>query len=111
MTENTNTVNPYQKEKNKEEMKKQLISFALMIVFTLISFGAVATGAIESMFIIPIIMIMAIVQVGFQFYYFMHLKDEGHEMPAVMIFGGVWCVLLILAGLGLITWRSEEHTS
>src|SRR5699024_9900732 len=104
MTENTNTVNPYQKEKNKEEMKKQLLSFALRIVFTLVSFGAVATGAIESMFIIPIILILAIVQVVVQFYYFMHMKDEGHEMPAVMIYGGVWVVLLIMAALLLITW-------
>src|SRR5699024_2994556 len=103
MTESTNTVNPYQKEKNKEEMKKQLIAFALMIVFTLISFGAVATGAIESMFIMPTILRIAIVQVGLQFYYFMHVKDEGHEMRAVMSYGGVWVVLLIMAAVLLIT--------
>src|SRR5699024_713114 len=104
MTENTNTVNPYQKEKNKEEMKKQLISFALMIVFTLISFGAVSSGAFDSMYIIPIIINMAIIQVRLKFYYLMYMEDEGHEMPAVMIYGGVWVVLLIMAALLLITW-------
>jgi cytochrome c oxidase subunit 4 len=101
---NTNSIDPFQKRKNKQEMKKQLISFALMIIFTMIAFAVVATGSIEKMYAIPIIVIMAVVQVAFQFYYFMHMKDEGHEMPATMIYGGVWCVLLVLAGLGLITW-------
>ncbi|MBM7598714.1 cytochrome c oxidase subunit 4 [Virgibacillus halotolerans] len=106
MTDNTNTnqIDPFQKQKNKEELKKHLISFALMIVFTVIAFVIVASESMEKMFVIPLIIIMAVVQVGFQFYYFMHLKERGHEMPAVMIYGGVWCALLTLAALGVITW-------
>lgn len=106
MTENTSTnnVDPFHKRKNKEEMKKQLVAFALMIVFTMIAFGIVATGGIQKMFVIPIIIIMALIQVGFQFYYFMHMKEKDHEMPATMIYGGVWCALLTLAALGVITW-------
>src|SRR5699024_12337963 len=83
MTENTSTnstVKAYQKKKNKDEMKKQLIAFASMIAFTLIAFGIVATESVDKMFLIPIIVIMAVVQVGFQFYYFMHMKDKGHAM-------------------------------
>lgn len=99
-----NKVNSYQKQKNKNEMKKQIISFALMIFFTLIAFIIVGTGSMEKMFAIPILFVLAVVQVGFQFYYFMHLKDKDHEMPAVMIYGGVWAALLTLAGLGVITW-------
>ncbi len=97
-------VNAYEQERNKEEMKKQVISFALMIVLTLISFGLVASGHLESIFAIPILLMMAIIQVGFQFYYFMHLKDKGHGMPATLIYGGVWAALLTLAGLGVISW-------
>lgn len=106
MTDNTNTnqIDSYQKRKNKEELRKHLISFALMIVFTVIAFVIVASESMEKMFVIPLIIIMAVVQVGFQFYYFMHLKERGHEMPAVMIYGGVWCALLTLAALGVITW-------
>ncbi|TFJ94534.1 cytochrome c oxidase subunit IVB [Lentibacillus salicampi] len=106
MADNTNSkdVNPFQKQKNKEEMQKQLITFALMIVFTIIAFVVVAAGVMDSMFVIPILLILAVVQVGFQFYYFMHLKDKGHDMPAVMIYGGIWAALLTLAGLGVITW-------
>lgn len=106
MAENTSTnqVDPYRKQKNKEEMKKHLISFALMIVFTIIAFVIVASGAMDKMFVVPLILIMAIVQVAFQFYYFMHLKEKDHEMPAVMIYGGVWAAFLTLASLMLITW-------
>lgn len=106
MTENINTnqTDLFQKEKNKEEMKKNLISFVLMIVFTSVAFLIVATGGIQPMFIIPILMIMALVQVAFQFYYFMHMKDKGHGMPAALIYGGVWGALLTLAALGVISW-------
>ncbi|HLR80324.1 MAG TPA: cytochrome c oxidase subunit IVB [Bacillota bacterium] len=106
MTDNANTENlkAFRKQKNKEAMKRNLISFALMIVVTLIAFIVVATGAVEAMFAIPIIVFLAIIQVGFQFYYFMHMKDKGHAMPTVLLYGGVWAALLTLAGLVLISW-------
>lgn len=102
--DDANKIDLFEKEKNKQEMKKQVISFALMIIFTIVAFAAVATGAIQKMFIIPLILIMAIVQVAFQFYYFMHGKDPGHEMPMLLIYGGVWAALLTLGGLGIISW-------
>lgn|SRR5690625_335704 len=106
MTENTNTnhSNAYRREKSKEEMKKNVISFVLMIAFTIIAFSIVATGGIQSMFVIPILLIMCLIQVAFQFYFFMHLKEGGHEIPAVLIYGGVWAAFLCLAGLGVISW-------
>jgi|SRR5690625_318686 len=106
MSENTNTekVDTFQKQQNKEEMKKQMISFGLMIVLTLTSFGLVASGSLSKLYAIPFLLIMAVVQVAFQFYYFMHLKDKGHGMPATLIYGGVWAALLTLAGLGVISW-------
>jgi|SRR5690625_244917 len=106
MTENTNTekVDLFQKQNNKNEMKKMLISFIGMIGFTLVSFGLVSSGIFEKMIAIPILFILAMIQVAFQFYYFMHLKDKGHEMPAALIYGGVWAAFLVLAGLGLISW-------
>jgi len=101
---NTNKAAEFQKQKNKQEMKMQLISFVLMIVFTLVAFGAVATGTMQKMFIIPILLIMALIQVAFQFYYFMHGKEEGHGIPMTLIYGGVWAALLTLGGLGVISW-------
>src|SRR5699024_11063235 len=98
---NTNSnekVNPFQKQKNKEEMKRQLISFALMIILTLIAFAIVATGVMQKIYVIPVLVILAVIQVAFQFYYFMHMKDKDHGMPATIIYGGVWAALLTLAG-------------
>lgn len=101
---NLNQAEAFKRQKSKEEMQRQLISFALMIVFTLIAFAVVATDTLPSMYVVPIIFIMAIVQAGFQFYYFMHMKDKGHAMPAVFIYGGVWAAFLTLAGLMVISW-------
>ncbi|WP_077300443.1 cytochrome c oxidase subunit IVB [Virgibacillus pantothenticus] len=103
MTDNINT-NSFQKQKNKEEMKKQLITFVLMIGFTIFAFAIVATNAMDKMFAIPLLLIMALVQVGFQFYYFMHMKDKGHEFPSVMIYGGVFAAMLTIAALVAIVW-------
>lgn len=105
MVENANTrdVDLFEKQKNKDEMKKQIVSFVMMLGFTLLAFALVASE-VSPMFAIPTLTITAIVQVGFQFYYFMHLKDKGHGMPALLIYGGVWAALLVLAGLGIISW-------
>ncbi|RCW70829.1 cytochrome c oxidase subunit IVB [Saliterribacillus persicus] len=94
----------YHKYKKKEEMKRQVITFALMIVFTIIAFGMVVSG-LDKLFIIPIILVLAAVQVGFQLYYFMHMSHKGHEMPALMLYGGVFIAFLtVLTMLVLIWW-------
>lgn len=94
----------FRRQKSKEEMQKQLISFGLMIALTLIAFLIVATDSLNQGFIVPLLFLMAIVQAGFQFYYFMHLKDKGHAMPATLIFGGAWAAFLTLAGIVVISW-------
>src|SRR5690625_1460900 len=106
MTQNPNSENLklYEKEQRKEEMQKQLISFGLMILFTLLAFAIVSTGTLSKMVVIPVLMVMCIIQVAFQFYYFMHMKEKGHGVPATLIYGGVWAALLTLAALGIISW-------
>ncbi|WP_010649527.1 cytochrome c oxidase subunit IVB [Oceanobacillus massiliensis] len=105
MTENTNTnkINSFRKEENREEMRKQIVTFALMIFFTLIAFFAVLMG-VSSTFVIPLILILALVQVGFQFYYFMHMKDKGHEVPSALMYGGIFVAFLVIATFVGITW-------
>lgn len=93
----------FDRQKSKEEMQKQVISFALMILFTVVAFTIVATG-VSKLYAIPIIFLMAIIQAAFQFYYFMHMKEKDHGVPAALIYGGVWCAFLTLCGLFIITW-------
>ncbi|WP_249869895.1 cytochrome c oxidase subunit IVB [Oceanobacillus saliphilus] len=105
MTENTNTnkINSFQREKNRDEMRQQIITFALMIFFTMIAFFAVMMG-ISSTFVIPLLLVLAVVQVGFQFYYFMHMKDKGHEIPAALIYGGIFVTALVIVTFVAIIW-------
>ncbi|WP_368654705.1 cytochrome c oxidase subunit IVB [Ornithinibacillus sp. 4-3] len=100
----TNQTDSFKKQQNKEEMKRMVISFALMILLTVIAFAVVAAGGIPSMFIVPVLLIMAAIQVAFQLYYFMHMKDKGHGMPATLMYGGIWAALLTLGGLLIISW-------
>ncbi|SFJ92383.1 cytochrome c oxidase subunit 4 [Halobacillus dabanensis] len=90
----------FEKKQHREEMKQQVLTFALMILFTLIAFGMVIME-INSYFVIPTLIILAVVQVAFQLYYFMHMKNKGHDMVAMMMYGGA-----AVAGLTIITFVS-----
>ncbi|MCT2538092.1 cytochrome c oxidase subunit IVB [Aquibacillus koreensis] len=106
MAENTNSVNnelDYHKKKKKEEMKQQVITFALMIVFTIIAFTMVEAD-LDKLFVIPILFILAIVQVAFQLYYFMHMSHKGHEMPSLMMYGGAAVAFLTVLTLLVLVW-------
>lgn len=106
MAENTNSVNTnteYHQKRKKEEMKHQVITFALMIIFTIIAFGMVISG-LDKLFVIPIILVLAIVQVGFQLYYFMHMSHKGHELPALMMYGGAAVAFLTVLTMLVLVW-------
>ena len=67
--EQMNSVNPnaninYRRKKNAEEMKHQVITFALMIFLTFIAFVAVAYDGFSSWFTIPFILLLAVIQVS-----------------------------------------------
>lgn len=100
---NINKFNSFRKQKQKEEMKHQVITFALMIIFTLIAFIAVGSG-MNKTYVLPLILILALVQVGFQFYYFMHMKDKGHEVIASLIYGGIWIAVVTILTFTTIIW-------
>ncbi|OEH93917.1 cytochrome c oxidase subunit IVB [Bacillus solimangrovi] len=94
----------FRKQRNKDEMKQQVVVFSLMIFFTLIAFAAVAFEAITPIFTAPFILILAVVQVLFQLYYFMHMSHKGHEVPIIFIFGGVFTAIIMVAALCTIVW-------
>ena len=106
--EQLNSVNPndikYRRKKNAEEMKHQVITFALMIFLTLVSFVAVSYDGFSSWFTIPFILLLAGVQVAYQLYYFMHMSHKGHEMPALFMFSGVFVALITVIAFMTIIW-------
>lgn len=106
----SNTVNSrvdleYRRKKNAEDMKYQVITFALMIVLTLIAFIAVIYGEFSGYFVVPFILLLAAVQVVFQLYYFMHMSHKGHEAVSLFMYSGVLVAFItILAFVTVIWW-------
>lgn len=103
-SQNLDTKYEYRRKRNAEEMRHQVISFAISIFLTLCAFGAVAAG-FDKWFIIPFILLLALIQVIFQLYYFMHMSQKGHEAPQLFIYGGVIIgFVTILAFLTIVWW-------
>lgn len=113
-SQQSNTGNPridleYRRKKNAEEMKYQFITFALMIFLTIIAFLAVtfegsSGGGFSGYFIAPFIFLLAIVQVIFQLYYFMHMSHRGHEQVTLFMFSGVLIAFITILTFVTIVW-------
>ncbi|MCH1623917.1 cytochrome c oxidase subunit IVB [Fredinandcohnia quinoae] len=110
MTNQTNSGNPnvdliYRRKKNAEEMKHQVISFVLMIFLTLVAFLAVGYKEYTAWFTVPFIILLAVIQVIFQLFYFMHMNHKGHEAPKMFLFSGVFiAAITVLAFMTIIWW-------
>ncbi|MBY0144614.1 cytochrome c oxidase subunit IVB [Neobacillus niacini] len=94
----------YRRKKSAEEMKQQVVSFALMIFLTLIAFAAVAMKGASAWFVVPFILLLAAVQVVFQLYYFMHMKHKGHEAPSMFLYSGLLVGLITILAFTTIIW-------
>ena len=104
-----NSVNPsndmkYRRKKNAEEMKHQVITFALMIFLTFVAFIAVAYDGFSSWFTIPFILLLAVIQVAYQLYYFMHMKHKGHGTITLFLFSGLAVGLITVLAFITIVW-------
>ncbi|MEI5906036.1 cytochrome c oxidase subunit IVB [Bacillus spongiae] len=100
---NPNVDYEYRRKKNAEDMRMQVISFAIMIFLTLIAFIAVA-GDFSKWFIVPFILLLAAIQVIFQLYYFMHMSHKGHEAPALFLYSGVLVGFVTILAFVTIIW-------
>ncbi|MBM7659500.1 cytochrome c oxidase subunit 4 [Bacillus mesophilus] len=102
---NPNVDLAYRRKKNKQDMKHQVITFALMIALTLVAFLAVGYEGFTAWFSVPFILLLAVIQVIFQLYYFMHMSHKGHEGPALFLYSGLLVGLItILAFVTIIWW-------
>jgi cytochrome c oxidase subunit IV len=94
----------YRRRKSSEEMRQQVVSFSLMIFLTLIAFAAVAIKGFSAWFIVPFILLLAVVQVVFQLYYFMHMSHKGHEAPSLFLYSGLLVGLVTVLAFTTIIW-------
>ena len=95
----------YRRKKSAEEMKHQVITFGLMIFLTVIAFVAVAyPKTFSPLFSVPLILLLAAVQVIFQLYYFMHMSHKGHETPSFFLYAGLLVGLVTILTFTTIVW-------
>nr|WP_295973678.1 cytochrome c oxidase subunit IVB [uncultured Bacillus sp.] len=99
-----NTDLQYRRKKNAEEMKHQVITFALMIFLTFVSFLAVAYDGFSPRFTVPFIVLLAVIQVAYQLYYFMHMSHKGHEVAAIYMFSGILIAFVTVLAFVTIVW-------
>ncbi|HZG71972.1 MAG TPA: cytochrome c oxidase subunit IVB [Chondromyces sp.] len=93
----------FRRKRNAEEMRMQVVSFTIMIFFTVIAFVAVAAG-FSKWFVIPFILLLAAVQVVFQLYYFMHMSHKGHEAPQLFMYSGILVAFLTILAFLTVVW-------
>lgn len=104
-TNNTNVDLAYRRRKSAEEMKHHVISFALMIFLTIVAFVAVGSEQFSPYVVVPLILLLAVIQVILQLYHFMHMSHKGHEAPKMFMFSGVFAAaLLVLCFMTIIWW-------
>jgi len=94
----------YRRKKSAEEMRYQVVSFALMIFLTLVAFASVAMKGFTAWFTVPFIILLAVVQVIFQLFYFMHMSHKGHEAPKLFLFSGLLVGLTAILTFTTIIW-------
>lgn len=88
-----------------ESPRNHYISYAVSILLTLLAFLAVANPSLDKTFKIVFIVGMAVIQVLFQFIYWMHMKEKGHIYAAIgIIFGAVIALCAVVAAVFWMWW-------
>ncbi|MDI3256383.1 MAG: cytochrome C oxidase subunit IV family protein [Kyrpidia sp.] len=89
-----------QTEPSHGAVRTHVISFAIMIVLTVVAFVMVGAG-MAPWIVVPVILALAVIQVGLQLYDFMHLNQRGHSFPAFFITSGALLGLIFIVVLVL----------
>ena len=94
----------YRKRKSAEEMRHQVITFALMIFNISCICSSGVSKTFSPIFSVPFILLLAVVQVIFQLYYFMHMSHKGHEATSFFLYSGLLIGLITILAFMTIVW-------
>lgn len=101
MQTSTQTTTSQQPAKKQESVGKHLLSFAVMIILTAIAFAAVGLK-IPTHLVIPVLLVMAAIQVFLQLFTFMHLDQKGNLFPIIFIFAGIFVAIVSAFGIFML---------
>lgn len=93
----------YKRRRSANEMRSHVTTFAIMIFLTLIAFTMVYAG-FSAYFVVPIILLLAAVQVVLQLYYFMHMSHKGHDTAQMFLYSGVIVGIITIITMMTIVW-------
>lgn len=103
-TQNERADLAYRRKKNTEEMRYHLISFSMMLFLTFIAFSVIGLKGFTATFTVPFILLLAVVQVIFQLFYFMHMNKKGHGAPSIFLFAGAAFGFIVVWAFSTIIW-------
>lgn len=88
-----------------EGPKNHFIAFGISMALTLLAFIAVMNESLNPMFVNFLLVIMAIVQVIVQLYFWMHMKDRGHTYAKIAIgLGAIITFTVVIMALFWVWW-------
>lgn len=83
-------------------VKSYLVGFVLSVVLTVIPFWAVMSGSFEKSTVIPLVLMLAVVQVIVHLKYFLHLDFSPSSRASTFAF--LFSALIIVMVVGLSVW-------
>lgn len=88
------------------EMRRQVTTFAVMIFLTFIAFAIVAAGLSKD-FVIPVLLLLGLIQVILQFFYFMHMNQKGHGVAKIFMLSGIFLAASFIVMALYLTWLGD----
>jgi cytochrome c oxidase subunit 4 len=96
---------PQRKSPYSQEIPYHIWAFVVSVGLTAFAFLAVGMGIIENTMILGMfILLLAVIQVVFQLFVWMHLNQKGHEIPIWFIFSGIFVAVITVGALMLLIW-------
>jgi len=87
------------------EIRQHVWSFILASSLTVFAFIAVGGQLIQhSLSLILFLVMLAIIQIVFHMFVFMHLKDRGHVFPIMFILAAFFITIMVIGGINLWLW-------
>lgn len=103
MNQQPNTTStPTQPAPKSSSVVKYILSFVCMIALTGAAFYIVANGVVANDMIMPMLSVLATLQVLLQLFIFMHLDQKGSKVYSVFLFLGIFIAVYSAAGMVLM---------
>jgi cytochrome c oxidase subunit IV len=83
-----------------ESAIKHILSFIIMIAFTAAAFFVVVSDAVPDNWVVPLLLIFAVIQVFLQLFTFMHLDQKGTAFYTFFMIAGIF--IAVISALGIL---------